>query len=326
MKRILLMVISLIMVFVVVACGVPTQETQAQEIQVQETKESPEKQNDALAEQEAEMPGGAKKVNILLMGSMNKDFSNEDDPTYALTHILITLDPENRIIKFTTFPYNLGVDVETENGVQVEQLQMLCGAYGEDETANIIAESFGISIDYWVLMNMNGVVSIVDAMQGIEIDIKELSVNEASKHVVDLLGLAWEEITQTGLQMLSGVQSAGYFVDTMNIDQNNWLYEEEIMFRNRHSNIIRGVFSAVKLAELSREEIIVIATNIKNNYATNIPQSEWQVIADTALYCLSNDPQFLHVPQIIDTANQDGNPPMVFDRESDVSAVQEFVK
>ena len=58
---------------------------------------------------------------------MDRDFS-EEGSGYALRHILVTLDPENRVIKFTTFPYNLLVT----SGEEQSPLQFVCKAVGED--------------------------------------------------------------------------------------------------------------------------------------------------------------------------------------------------
>ncbi len=270
-------------------------------------------------------PEGAQYTNILLMGSMDKNFSNENSSTYALTHILITLDPNKRVIKFTTFPYNLAVDVETEDGTQTMQLQFVCSQFGEKGTLEALEKNFGIDIDYWVLMNMQGVVDIVDALEGIKIDIQSLSLNEASKHVVDILGLVWEEVKQTGQQTLTGVQTAGYFVDTVP-ESENWMEEEEQKFRDRHVNIINGVLASIRLLGLESDDLLTIATNVEANYITSLPVDQWQQIADTALYCLQNDALFHHVPEVITAVELDnGWKAIGYDPDTDVTAVQAFL-
>ncbi len=270
-------------------------------------------------------PENVRYTNILLMGSMDKTFSEEDGQTYALTHILITLDPANRAVKFTTFPYNLAVDVETENGTATGQLQFVCGGSGEDGTVNVLEKNFGIDIDYWVVLNMQGVVDIVNALEGIKINIQSLTLNDAAEHVMDLLDLVWEEVKQTGVQTLTGTQIAGYFVDTAT-QGDNWMEEEELKFREHHENILKGVLAGIELLGLDSEDLLTIATNVQDNYATNIPDDKWQAIADTALYCLQNDPVFHHVPQTITQVELDnGWKAIGYDHESDVAAVQTFV-
>ena len=226
--------------------------------------------------------------------------------------------------KITTFPYNLGVTTTTDSGEETSQLQFACSNLGEDGTVALLEDNFGIDIDYWVLMNMHGVSDIVDALGGIEINIEDLSINEMGEYVNDILGLAWQEITQTGPQTLSGVQTSGYFENTWDAESQD---EEELLFREHHSNIICGVAATIKMLGLNSDDMVQIADNISSNYTTNIPESEWVSIADTALYCLENDVQFLHVPQVIQTMElSNGWLALEFDKDTDVSAVQAFVK
>ncbi|MDD5018126.1 MAG: LCP family protein [Eubacteriales bacterium] len=321
MKKILFFAIAVFMLFSLAACA-KTQEPIAE--QTQESAEPEVRESGVSAEPEAApepIPDGIEHVNILLMGSSEADFSRGSGNTYALTHILITIDPKNRVMKFTTFPYNLVVDVETESGVETGQLQFLCGALGADGAVAALENNFGIDIDYWVLMNMSGVSDIVDALEGIEIDMQDLSVNEMASYVEHILGLAWEEVTQTGHQMLSGIQTAGYFFNTTY--DNPTAEVEEMRFREHHSNILTAVIQSIKALGFTSDDLMTIAANVEENYTTDIPDEEWQAIADSAIYCIENDPQFLHVPEVIkisETSQWD----ILFDPESDAAAVQEF--
>lgn len=269
------------------------------------------------------VPEGVAYTNILLMGAADKDFSSADGETLALTHVLITLDPEERVIKFTQFPYNLVVDVETENGVEAMPLQAVSSSLGEEKVVATLEKDFGIEIDHWVLMNMSGVADIVDAMGGIEIDIKSLSLNEAAVHIAALLGVPWEEVTETGLQVLTGVQTAGYFVDTVP-QTDEPMKEEELLYRARHENILRAVVVGVRQLGLYGEDLVSVAGSVAGTYSTSIAQGDRPAIAATAAYCVQGDPRFLFVPKnIVGAAGSDSQ--MVYDKNVDVPAVQEFV-
>jgi len=317
------------MMLIFTACyktsDVETVQDNEQDIEQDTTKEPTVQESIPPEPSEEPMPDGAEKVSILLMGAKEKDFSDPDSRAYVLTHILITLDPKERTIKFTTFPYNLGVDVETDEGTELMQLQFVCTNMGEDAAAAALEQNFSIDIDYYVLMNMKGVIDVVDALEGIEVEVAELTINETGEHVAQVLGLMWQEVKSTGLQVLSGMQTAGFFNDTFNVDPDNWLEEEELIFRERHPSIINGVIAAVKLAGLKSDDMVTIAGNVSGNYKTDIPEEKWMVIADTALYCIQNEAQFLHIPQQIDTLNHDGNPPIVYDEDIDITAVQSFI-
>ncbi len=286
----------------------------------EETKtSSPETASVTAQTTKQSVPEGIDGYTILLMGSSEADFSEDSENPYALTHILITIDPEGSVLKFVTFPYNLLVDVETEDGVESEQLQFVCNSLGPDETVTVLEENFGIDIDYWVLMNMAGVSDIVDALGGIEIDLADLSINDIAEYAEYIVGQVWVNVTKTGLQILSGLQTAGYFFNTMY--DNPTAEEEENRFREHHRTIITAVVQAVELLQLQGKDLVTIAENVEERYTSNIPEDEWQQIADSALYCVSNDPQFLHVPQTIEVSGWD----IVYDPETDVSAVQQFI-
>ena len=334
MKKYLVILLVVLLTLGLCACGQPeepaqtssaTEKVEASDMPgqtAQQAVETPE-------ETEEPMPEGIEHVSVLLMGSMDKDFSDEGGETYALTHILVTLDPKSQTIKFTTFPYNLAVDVQAEEGVETTQLQFVCNSMGEDETVNVIEQNFGIEIDHWVMMSMNGVIGIVDAVKGVEIDIKKLTLNDMSKHVVDMLGLVWEEVKQTGVQVLTGVQTAGYFVDTAP-ETDDFIVGEEELFREHHENIIDGVIKSVRALSLSGEGLMEIAENIQDHYATDIDPADWQIIADTAVYCTENDAQYLHIPQEISTVEVDSPfgrkmEALGYDKDADVKAVQDFV-
>jgi hypothetical protein len=269
------------------------------------------------------MPEGAVYTNILLMGAADKDFSAQGGKTMALTHILITLDPQARVIKFTQFPYNLVVDVEMEDGTTAMALQSVSGEFDEAKVVATLEQNFGIEIDHWAVMNMSGVADIVDAMGGIEIDIKSLSLNEAAVHVVAVLGVPWEEVTETGLQWLTGAQAAGYFVDTVP-QTDDPTKEEELLFRDRHENMLRAVVVGIRALGLTGEDLVSVAGSVAGTYSTSIAEGDWPAIAATAAYCVGGEPRFLFVPQqIMGAAGSDSE--IIYDKNVDVPAVRAFV-
>ena len=320
MKKTFCMIVAACMLLLT-ACapsaGEPVSLTATPSGQVQPTSSAA-----AVSQTKEPIPDGVKDVNILLMGAMDHDFTNEGS-AYALTHILITLDTQNRTIKFTTFPYNLGVDVEGES--EKVQLQFVCASLGESGAVEVIEDNFGIDIDYWVVMNIHGVAGIVDELGGIEINVESLSLNDTSEHVVSVLKTAWEKVAATGLQILTGVQTSGYFTDTVPENQSNYLVEEELLFRNRHPNILKGVIKAVKALNLDADGLVQIATLMEGRFATDIPDDEWETIAKSALYCIENEPEFYHVPQEITAVKDNNGWNAIGYSESDVGNVQAFV-
>jgi hypothetical protein len=333
MKRLVLLLTAFVLVVSPVACSgtddtapqttVPSPVTTTTAQSLTTTSTAPPSTEETTTTTQAPMPDGVAYTNILLMGAADKDFTSVDGETLALTHILITLDPEERVVKFTQFPYNLVVEVETENGMEAMPLQAVSSGLGEEKVVATLEKDFGIEIDHWVLMNMSGVADIVDAMGGIEIDVKSLSLNEAAVHIAALLGVPWEEVTETGVQVLTGVQTAGYFVDTAP-QTGDPMKQEELLFRDRHQNILRAVVLGIRALGLTGEDLVSVAGSVAGTYSTSVAQGDWPAIAATAAYCVQGYPQFLFVPlDIVGAAGSDSQ--MVYDKNVDVPAVQAFV-
>lgn len=274
-----------------------------------------------------ETPAQATATTILLMGIGQATYQPGESYPYAMTHILITLDPAEEALKVTTLPYNLAVMAYAE-GHELEemQLQEVCASVGPDATAETLEKNFGITIDYYVVMNMLGIRDVVDALGGIEIDVDRLSINRASEQLMPMLGLAWEEITATGRQLLSGVQALGFFHDTYpEEDSADPLVEEELLFRDRHTKIISAVATAVTGTGLKAEDLAGIARGAQSRFFTDIPEEEWLPLAQTALTCLDNPVQYLHIPTDIQLTDISGLTSIAYDPDTDPAAVQAFI-
>ena len=102
MKRVLFFLIAVFMLLPLASCA-KTEEPAAQQTQEStQPEESTQESDTSEPETTPEpIPDGVDHVNILLMGSAEGDFSTNN--SYVLTHILVTVDPEQRALKFTTF-------------------------------------------------------------------------------------------------------------------------------------------------------------------------------------------------------------------------------
>ena len=284
----------------------------------------------ATSQKATQEPYPGELTNILLMGSLHGDFSDKNNQNYALTHILITLDPEDLSMRFTTFPYNLRIKPVLPSGFteDYEQLQSLYANYGGDVVADTLSRRFDIDIDGWVVMNADGVKSIIDELGGLSIMIKSLDINENAKNFETIFHAVWNDdlrITDTGRQKLSGMQVLGYFIDTQNgLDPENSVEQEELIFREKHPAIIDALISAVKIAQVDEKSVVEIARLAEDNFDTNIKEREWEKIAAMALACMENKHEYLHIPQTITVEQKNAMRYIVYDEVKDVNAVIEF--
>jgi hypothetical protein len=292
MKRIIFAAVAVLIILSITACAEqPSSASQAPA----ESQPITQKSKEPQASIEPSIP----PVNILLMGSSDKDFSDESSETFALTHIIITLDQNAKVLKFTTLPYNLAVDVDTGSGTETMQLLFVCMNYGDAAAVAAIEENFGIKIDYSVIMNMDGVTGVVDGLNGIDIDAEG-----------------------QGARTYTGDETGEYFHDTVPQDESNYIEGEELIFRDHHEKIIKGVVMAVKLLGLNADGFVAIAESVQSDFVSDILQSDWPALAEAALACTENPPEFLHVPGVI-KIGEDGCS-ILYD-ESDAAAVQDFI-
>jgi hypothetical protein len=301
----------------------------ASESPIAEETEKPTAEKEETKETEEEAPDEpypGELTSILLMGSMDGDFSDKNIQNYALTHILITIDPENRRLRFTTFPYNLKIKPVLESGEDVGymQMQFLYSQYGADVVCDTLSERFGIKIDNWVVMNMHGVKEIVDELGGLEIDLPDLTVNEMAETVEMILSYVWEEIKEEGRQILNGIQISGYFMDTYHDSPTAEV--EELRFRERHEDIIDALIVAIKAFKLDDVQMVDLASQIKGSYVTGIKERDWDDLAKMALACTANKQEYLHVPEEIEVEKEGYMSSIVYDEIADVNAVIEFVE
>ena len=302
------------------------------ESQIAQETEKPSDEKKPTQKPEEEVtaePYPGELTSILLMGSMDGDFSDENIQNYALTHILITLDPENRQLRFTTFPYNLKIKPVLESGEDMEytQLQFLYAQYGADVVTATLSERFNVKIDNWVVMNMHGVKEIVDGLGGLEIDLPDLNVNEMAEAVEMILSYVWEEIKEEGRQILDGIQISGYFMDTYHdLDEENPVKDEEMRFRERHEDIIDALIVAIKAFKLDDVQMVETARQIKSNYVTDIKEKDWDDLAKMALACTETEQEYLHVPKEIEVVEEGHMRSIAYDEIGDVNAVIKFVE
>ncbi len=284
----------------------------------------------ATSAKSTQQPYPGELTNILLMGSLHGDFSDKNNQNYALTHILITIDPVNLSLRFTTFPYNLRIKpvLPSDFEENYEQLQFLYSKYGGDVVADTLSRRFDIDIDGWVVMNAQGVKSIIDELGGLSISIASLDINENAKNFETIFNAVWNDdlrIAETGRQKLTGMQVLGYFIDTQNgLDPENALEQEELIFRKKHPAIIDALISAVKIAKADEKRVVEMARLVEDNFDTNIKERRWANIAAMALACMDNKHEYLHIPQTINVAEKNNIRYITYDEVKDVNAVIEF--
>lgn len=140
---------------------------------------------------------------ILIMGvdTVNDGFSSGFNGD-AL--ILVTFNPKTTSATMLSIPRDTYMPIACMNGKKTKITN--AGWRGQDCIYNTIEDYFGITIDYHIKINFNGVVSLVDSLGGVEVDVPYSFCEQNSKR-------QWGKNTifvKGGKQVLNGEQALAF--------------------------------------------------------------------------------------------------------------------
>lgn len=263
-------------------------------------------------------------TSVLMIVSLDKKLPKAGK-TNGMGYYLMTLNPAKNELLFTSFPYNLAVEMPGKKGPVSKQLQFACKELGPQGAVDVLMKAFGISIDHWLLINMNALAELVDLAGGVEVNLENLSINKKAGDLRYMVSKPMEKIKEPGQQLLNGVQMMAYISDTY-YDRPTILVEEA-RFRERHEVLIRGIVAGLRGAGMDTPGLIAaVFTGFGKHYMTGL---DLQTLADIPLNrltgCLVNEPRFLHVPAVIASTKTDNGWESIGYTQEDVQAVQAFI-
>ncbi|MFH1667799.1 MAG: LCP family protein [Candidatus Komeilibacteria bacterium] len=113
------------------------------------------------------------RINFLLMGMGG---SGHEGPFLTDTIILASIKPSTMQTSLISIPRDLAVRYNDDYYPKINELYTIGWKNDAKEpgafAANIIAENFGIMIDYYVVVDFNGLVEIVDLLGGLTINVE----------------------------------------------------------------------------------------------------------------------------------------------------------
>lgn len=143
-------------------------------------------------------------TNILLIGT---DGRTLEESSRSDSIIIATIDSINQKIKFTSIMRDTYVKIP-EHG---EQKINAAHAFGGPELLmQTIKENFGLSLDKYIVVNFWGFEDIVDAMGGLDIEVKDYEINEINKYIGEVRDDKSPPLEHEGLQNLDGQQALAY--------------------------------------------------------------------------------------------------------------------
>ena len=193
---------------------------------------------------------------ILLMGIDSTDEVLEKNAVAnGDTLILVTFNPKTLNATMLSVPRDSYVPIACWSGNPENKITH-AAAYGNDCMINTIQNYFDITIDYYAKINFKGLVKLVDAVGGVEVDVpKQLCTDDSSR---------WGELCiEEGRQTLNGEQALVFA-------RNRKAFADGDFARARHQQeIIMALINKMKnIREL--KTFMGILDTVSNSVDTNL--------------------------------------------------------
>ncbi len=237
---------------------------------------------------------------VLLMGvDSETDGLNANAAFNGDTLMVITFNPKTLNATMFSIPRDTYVPIACNNNRYAKINSS--AAYGTSCVIDTVEQFTDITIDYYVKINFKGVVDLVDALGGIEVDIEKPDFNY--NHGINCGGKFCEQNSDRntsasgmiyldpGLQTINGEEALAYA-------RCRHLYLQSDIDRNRHQQqVVEAIAKkAVNIENLSKfEEILnAITKNITTNMSTKQILSLYDILKSMISNSL-NDGSFLTI-------------------------------
>lgn len=211
---------------------------------------------------------------VLLMGvDSEKDGLNANAAFNGDTLMLITFNPNTLNATMLSIPRDTYVPIACNNNRNHKINSS--AAYGTECVINTVKNLVDVDIDYYAKINFNGVIDLVNALGGIDVEVEQpdykvyvkrygegkLCESNSLRNMNDLVCM------DTGMQHLNGEQALAYA-------RNRHGFLESDLARNRHQQQIVEALSKKLLSVSSFSDFENLLDVVGKNIATNLSTSQ----------------------------------------------------
>lgn len=217
--------------------------------------------------------------NILLLGGDSRSDSSYDRTD---SMIIVSVDREDGSIRMTSIMRDTWVSIP---GRSSKAKINAANVYGGPELAvQTVNNNFGTEIEDYVLVNMTGLVGIVDAMGGVDLEISESERKLANEYANQF----WERadhgkaysgshyLEKSGMVHLNGLMALSY--------SRNRYSDSDYGRVMRQQKVLMAL--AKKASAMDMTELMKVVPNLLANVETNLNMSE---VTKLALKCMNAD-------------------------------------
>lgn len=143
-------------------------------------------------------------TNILVIGTDARQL-NENSRSDSI--MIATIDSNKKQVRLTSILRDTYVDIKGHGKQKINA----AFAYGGAELLmNTLKNTFNMNLDKYVIINFGGFEGVVDAVGGLDINVKDYEVSEMNKYIGETDAVKSPMITKAGYQHLDGQQSLSY--------------------------------------------------------------------------------------------------------------------
>lgn len=148
-------------------------------------------------------------INIALFGIDSRSTSNSSN-SRSDSIMIATIDKKHNKIKLTSILRDTYVNISNRGYDKINHAY----AFGGPELAiKTLNQTFGLDIKDFVTVDFFGLEKIIDAIGGVEVEVKSNEINELNKYIREsakIQNKAPSLITNSGMQNLNGMQAVSY--------------------------------------------------------------------------------------------------------------------
>jgi len=235
-----------------------------------ETKVIYEKNKKAVKKQSTSGKTLSEPVTLLIMGVDSSSSSLKKSNSFnGDTLMLITFNPNTMNATILSIPRDTRVPIVCTKSKAKNKINST-GAYGADCVMDTITNFTGIKIDYWVKVNFQGVISLVDALKGIDVDIPYAfcESNSQRRFGNDTIYLEKGPQTLNGEQALAFARNRHTWPQHCGKKYSNYNSNDFIRGQNQQQ-IVKAIVNKLKSIR-SLSDIYKILDIVGDNIDTNI--------------------------------------------------------
>lgn len=207
--------------------------------------------------------------NILITGIDQWSTEKGKDLERSDVNMVVTVSPKTRQLLLTSIPRDTYVPLH-KNGAMDKLTHS--GVYGVDETVKTIEDYLGIDLNYYVKMNFTAVVSIINAMDGVDV-YSPYSFNPIKEP-------GWT--VQKGWNHMNGRQALAFARERKAFD------EKDSRRVNNQQRVVKAIINKMTSSPSLLVKYGDIMAAAKDNMETNMPTEDMQALVKMQLADLGN--------------------------------------